>query len=61
LPNIEWWAAYIHGITASGLFTSVAFSESPEKSIGQGIFTKVGKDLVINLESREVGYSMRLA
>jgi len=34
----------------------VAFSHSPEQVVGKGVFTEVGQDLVVNLESREVGY-----
>jgi hypothetical protein len=40
------------------LFTSVAFSESPEQRVGQGVLSKVSEDLIIKLESREVGFEV---
>lgn len=46
---------YVHGIATSGLFTSVTFGKSPVKGVGQSVFTEVGKDLLIKLESGEVG------
>ena len=49
--------AYIHGVTTSGDFTSMTFGKSPEESVRQSIFSEVTKDLVVNLEGGEVGYS----
>lgn len=51
---------YIHSVTTCGYFTSVAFSKSPEQSVGEGIFAEVGKNLVVNLESRKVGFVIML-
>lgn len=47
---------YIHSITTSGDFTGVSFSKSPEESVGERIFAHVTKNLIINLESSEVGF-----
>jgi len=47
----------IHGVTTSGDFTSMTFGKSPEESVRQSIFSEVTKDLVVNLEGGEVGYS----
>ena len=33
----------------------MTFGKSPEERIGQGIFAHVGENLVVNLESREIG------
>lgn len=54
-------STYIHGITTSRLLTGVTFSESPEERVGQSVFAHVGKNLIVNLESREVGFSITLA
>jgi len=50
---------YIHGITTSRLLTGMAFSESPEEGVGQGVFTEVGKNFVIDLEGGEIGCCSR--
>jgi hypothetical protein len=39
----------------------VTFSQSPEKRIGESIFTEVGKDLIIDFERGEVGWWSGLA
>jgi hypothetical protein len=46
---------YIHSITTSRLLTSMTLGESPEQGVCQGIFAEVGEDLIVNLESSEVG------
>jgi hypothetical protein len=34
----------------------MAFSKSPKERVGQGILAKIGKNLIVNLEGREVGF-----
>jgi hypothetical protein len=53
-------STYIHSITTSGYFTSVAFSKSPVERVGESIFAKIGKNLIVNLESRKIGFVKRL-
>ena len=50
----------VHGVAACGLFAGVAFSERPEKVVCEGVFFKVGEDLVVDFEGGEVGYVERV-
>jgi len=47
---------YIHGVSSRGLFTSMTFSQSPEKRIGQSIFPEVGKNFTLDFESRKISF-----
>lgn len=46
---------YIHGISAGRLLAGVALGQSPVQGVGKAVLAHVREDLVINLESREVG------
>jgi hypothetical protein len=49
---------YVHSIAAGGLFTGVTFGKSPVEGVGKSIFTHVGENLIIDLESGKVGFGV---
>jgi hypothetical protein len=48
-------STYIHSIAARRLLTAMAFSKSPEKRVGERVFSQIGKNLSFDFESRKVG------
>lgn len=45
---------YVHGISAGRDFASVALSQTPVDGVGERVFSQVGQELLVDLESREV-------
>lgn len=39
----------------------MAFSKSPVERVGKSVFTQIGEHLIVDLESREVGFGKNLA
>jgi hypothetical protein len=49
---------HVHGVLTGGDFASVALSKGPEERVGKSVLAEVGQDLVLDLESRELGCRM---
>lgn len=47
---------YIHSIPAGRDLAGVALAQSPVERVGKSVFTEVAEELLIDLESGEVGY-----
>ena len=45
----------VHGVLTRRLLASMALGQRPVERVGKGVLTEVGENLVLNLESREVG------
>ena len=45
----------VHGVLTRRLLASVTLSQRPEERVGKGVLAEVGENLILNLESREVG------
>lgn len=48
---------YVHGVSSRRLLACVTFGKSPVERVGKGVFAEVAKNLIVNLESGEVGCS----
>jgi hypothetical protein len=48
-------STYVHGISAGRLLAGVTLSESPEEGVGKAVLAEVAENLLINLESGEIG------
>jgi hypothetical protein len=46
----------VHGVLTRRLLASVALSQRPEERVGKSVLAEVRENLVLNLESGEVGY-----
>ena len=46
---------YVHGVLAGRLLAGVTLSQCPEERVGESVLAEVGEDLILNLESRELG------
>jgi len=49
--------AYVHGVTPGGLFTCMTLGQSPEKRIGQCVFSKVCQYVTVDFELRKLCYA----
>ena len=45
----------VHGVLTRRLLASVALGQRPVERVGKSVLTEVGENLVLNLESGEVG------
>ena len=45
----------VHGILTGTLLASVTLSQRPEERVGESVLAEVGENLILDLESREVG------
>jgi hypothetical protein len=45
----------VHGILTGRLLASVTLSQRPEERVGESVLAEVGENLILDLESREVG------
>lgn len=46
---------YVHGIATGRLLAGVALGKSPIQGVGKAVLAEVGEDVVVSLESGNVG------
>lgn len=45
---------YVHGVSPGGLLAGVSLGQRPVQRVGEGVFSEVGENLVVNFKGGEV-------